>query len=153
MDLALLETTLAELGQPAFRSRQVWEWTARGAAGGGRPRGGGTGHAVMDLLLDLCAQEQVGLVLVTHNIEEAVLMADRVLIFAADGTFVQALKKVAGMALSRPMAIATTPDGGVWIADAGNRRIASSVTAAFTPRPPTTSPTRGRVSARSKGCP
>lgn len=49
---------------------------------------------------------------------------DRVLIFAADGTFVQALKKVAGMALSRPMAIATTPDGGVWIADAGNRRIA-----------------------------
>jgi 23S rRNA (adenine2503-C2)-methyltransferase len=31
MDLALLDETLAELGQPAFRSRQVWEWTARGA--------------------------------------------------------------------------------------------------------------------------
>ena len=33
MDLALLETTLADLGQPAFRAKQVWEWTARGAAG------------------------------------------------------------------------------------------------------------------------
>jgi 23S rRNA (adenine2503-C2)-methyltransferase len=30
MDLALLETTLAEGGEPAFRARQVWEWTARG---------------------------------------------------------------------------------------------------------------------------
>src|SRR5215217_7908211 len=33
MDLALLETTLAELGQPAFRARQVWRWTATGAPG------------------------------------------------------------------------------------------------------------------------
>ena len=33
MDLALLDTTLAELGQPRFRARQVWEWTARGADG------------------------------------------------------------------------------------------------------------------------
>jgi 23S rRNA (adenine2503-C2)-methyltransferase len=33
MDLALLDTTLADLGQPAFRAKQVWEWTARGAAG------------------------------------------------------------------------------------------------------------------------
>jgi len=33
VDLALLHTTLAELGQPAFRAKQVWEWTARGAAG------------------------------------------------------------------------------------------------------------------------
>ncbi|MEA2340749.1 MAG: rRNA (adenine2503-C2)-methyltransferase, partial [Solirubrobacteraceae bacterium] len=33
MDLQLLATTLADLGQPAFRARQVWEWTARGAAG------------------------------------------------------------------------------------------------------------------------
>ena len=33
MDLLLLEQTLAELGEPAFRSRQVWEWAARGAAG------------------------------------------------------------------------------------------------------------------------
>ena len=32
MDLTLLDTTLAELGQPAFRASQVWEWTARGAA-------------------------------------------------------------------------------------------------------------------------
>ena len=31
MDLSLLEETLAERGEPAFRSRQVWEWVARGA--------------------------------------------------------------------------------------------------------------------------
>jgi len=31
MDLALLERVLAERGEPAYRARQVWEWTARGA--------------------------------------------------------------------------------------------------------------------------
>ncbi len=33
MDPVLLESTLARLGQPAFRARQVWEWAARGAQG------------------------------------------------------------------------------------------------------------------------
>jgi 23S rRNA (adenine2503-C2)-methyltransferase len=33
MDLTRLETTLADRGEPAYRRRQVWEWTARGAAG------------------------------------------------------------------------------------------------------------------------
>ena len=33
MDLELLERTLADRGEPAFRARQVWEWTARGVAG------------------------------------------------------------------------------------------------------------------------
>ena len=33
MDLALLERTLADAGQPPFRAHQVWSWTARGAAG------------------------------------------------------------------------------------------------------------------------
>ena len=33
MDLALLEQALDDRGQPAFRARQVWEWTARGASG------------------------------------------------------------------------------------------------------------------------
>ena len=33
MDLALLEQTLREHGEPAFRARQVWEWTARGTSG------------------------------------------------------------------------------------------------------------------------
>ena len=33
MDLALLERTLRERGEPDFRARQVWEWTARGAPG------------------------------------------------------------------------------------------------------------------------
>jgi 23S rRNA (adenine2503-C2)-methyltransferase len=32
VDLALLEQTLTDLGGPAFRPRQVWEWTARGAS-------------------------------------------------------------------------------------------------------------------------
>jgi 23S rRNA (adenine2503-C2)-methyltransferase len=31
VDLALLDETLAAAGQPAFRARQVWSWTARGA--------------------------------------------------------------------------------------------------------------------------
>jgi 23S rRNA (adenine2503-C2)-methyltransferase len=33
MDLALLETTLADLGEPAYRARQIWKWTAQGAGG------------------------------------------------------------------------------------------------------------------------
>ncbi|MDX6449380.1 MAG: rRNA (adenine2503-C2)-methyltransferase [Gaiellaceae bacterium] len=33
MDLALLERTLADRGEPAYRTGQVWEWTARGVAG------------------------------------------------------------------------------------------------------------------------
>ena len=33
MDLALLDTVLADAGQPAFRARQVWRWAATGAAG------------------------------------------------------------------------------------------------------------------------
>ena len=32
MDLELLQRTLAGRGEPAFRARQVWEWTARGAS-------------------------------------------------------------------------------------------------------------------------
>jgi 23S rRNA (adenine2503-C2)-methyltransferase len=32
VDLALLDRTLADLGEPAYRASQVWEWTARGAA-------------------------------------------------------------------------------------------------------------------------
>jgi hypothetical protein len=35
MDLDLLHRALAERGEPRFRERQVWEWTARGAAGYG----------------------------------------------------------------------------------------------------------------------
>ena len=31
MDLELLERSLAERGEPAYRARQVWEWAARGA--------------------------------------------------------------------------------------------------------------------------
>jgi 23S rRNA (adenine2503-C2)-methyltransferase len=31
MDLALLDRTLGESGEPRYRARQVWEWTARGS--------------------------------------------------------------------------------------------------------------------------
>jgi len=33
MDLVLLERTLADRGEPAYRAGQVWEWTAHGVAG------------------------------------------------------------------------------------------------------------------------
>jgi 23S rRNA (adenine2503-C2)-methyltransferase len=33
VNLELLDSALAERGQPPFRARQVWEWTARGASG------------------------------------------------------------------------------------------------------------------------
>jgi 23S rRNA (adenine2503-C2)-methyltransferase len=33
MDLTTVERTLAELGEPAYRARQIWRWTAQGAAG------------------------------------------------------------------------------------------------------------------------
>jgi 23S rRNA (adenine2503-C2)-methyltransferase len=32
MDLELLEHTLSDRGEPAFRARQIWRWAARGAA-------------------------------------------------------------------------------------------------------------------------
>jgi 23S rRNA (adenine2503-C2)-methyltransferase len=35
MDFKVLERTLTERGEPAFRARQVWEWAARGASGYG----------------------------------------------------------------------------------------------------------------------
>ena len=35
MDRALLQERLAERGEPAYRTAQVWEWAARGAAGYG----------------------------------------------------------------------------------------------------------------------
>ncbi|MGH2876368.1 MAG: 23S rRNA (adenine(2503)-C(2))-methyltransferase RlmN, partial [Solirubrobacteraceae bacterium] len=33
MDLELLRATLADLGEPAYRERQVWSWAARGVGG------------------------------------------------------------------------------------------------------------------------
>src|ERR1700709_1001482 len=33
MALDLLDRTLADAGEPAFRARQAWQWTAGGAAG------------------------------------------------------------------------------------------------------------------------
>jgi 23S rRNA (adenine2503-C2)-methyltransferase len=35
MDRTVLESALADLGEPPYRARQVWEWTARGASGYG----------------------------------------------------------------------------------------------------------------------
>ena len=33
MDLELLDRTLADAGEPGFRAREAWRWTAGGAAG------------------------------------------------------------------------------------------------------------------------
>ncbi|HLX19385.1 MAG TPA: 23S rRNA (adenine(2503)-C(2))-methyltransferase RlmN [Gaiellaceae bacterium] len=33
MDLGLLDTTVRDLGEPEYRTRQVWSWAARGASG------------------------------------------------------------------------------------------------------------------------
>jgi len=33
VDIAILETTLADRGEPAYRARQIWEWAARGVDG------------------------------------------------------------------------------------------------------------------------
>ncbi len=33
MDFELLQRTLTELGEPAYRARQIWRWVAQGAAG------------------------------------------------------------------------------------------------------------------------
>ena len=33
MDLALLDQTLADMGEPSYRAGQVWSWAARGASG------------------------------------------------------------------------------------------------------------------------
>ena len=49
---------------------------------------------------------------------------DRVLVFASTGTLSQTVRRIAGVALSRPSGIATSADGRVWIADTGNARIA-----------------------------
>ena len=39
MDLELLEATLRERGEPAYRFAQVWDWAAGGAAGYDRVEG------------------------------------------------------------------------------------------------------------------
>ena len=33
MDIALLESTMSDRGEPAYRTRQVWEWAAKGVEG------------------------------------------------------------------------------------------------------------------------
>src|SRR6187399_1442881 len=33
MDIGLLETTMSDRGEPAYRTRQVWEWAAKGVDG------------------------------------------------------------------------------------------------------------------------
>jgi 23S rRNA (adenine2503-C2)-methyltransferase len=49
MDLKLLERTLEDLGEPGYRNRQIWRWTAQGAS---------SFHAMTDLPLALRASLQ-----------------------------------------------------------------------------------------------
>ena len=49
--------------------------------------------------------------------------ANTVAILKADGTPVKTLKASANVTLARPMGVAFTQDGGLLVADAGNRRV------------------------------
>lgn len=69
MDLELLDATLADAGEPAFRARQVWAWAARGA---------GAYEEMTDLPLGLRSRLEAGVPYSTlRPVDEAV---------AADGT-------------------------------------------------------------------
>ena len=56
MDIALLESTMSDRGEPAYRTRQVWEWAAQGRRrlrrdderAGGAPRGAQRQRPVLD---------------------------------------------------------------------------------------------------------
>ena len=67
MDIDLLDRTLAEAAEPAFRRRQVWAWAARGA----------TGYAAMtDLPLDLRALLEERVPFTTLALEHEARAAD-----------------------------------------------------------------------------
>ena len=85
MDLALLERTLADLGQPPFRARQIWEWAARGAGGY---------EEMTNVPLDLRAQLQESVPFSSLTVEGIATSADgtvKTLFRTADGHPVEAV--------------------------------------------------------------
>ena len=85
VDLELLEETLAERGEPAFRARQVWAWAARGAGGY---------EEMTDLSLDLRAALAERVPFSTLSVEREAQAADgtvKTLFSTADGRPVEAV--------------------------------------------------------------
>jgi 23S rRNA (adenine2503-C2)-methyltransferase len=83
VDLALLEGTLAELGEPSYRSDQVWAWLARGAV---------DYAAMSDLPASLRAQLEQRVPLSTLRLEHDAHAHDgtvKVLLRTADGHAVE----------------------------------------------------------------
>jgi 23S rRNA (adenine2503-C2)-methyltransferase len=85
MDLNLLDRTLAELGQPAFRSRQIWRWAARGAD---------SFAAMTDLPLRLREALEASVPFSTLTLEQEAVARDgtvKALFVTADGRPVEAV--------------------------------------------------------------
>jgi 23S rRNA (adenine2503-C2)-methyltransferase len=85
VDLELLDRALAEAGEPRFRSRQIWEWTARGA------RSYGEMTNVPEALRDRLAAE---VPLSTLSVEREARASDgteKALFRTADGRLVEAV--------------------------------------------------------------
>ena len=85
MDLNLLETTLAELGEPRYRAGQVWRWAARGAGGFA---------AMSDLLLRLRQTLTAAVPFSTLTVEDEAHAADgtiKALLRTDDGRPVEAV--------------------------------------------------------------
>jgi 23S rRNA (adenine2503-C2)-methyltransferase len=85
MDLELLERTLRERGEPAFRARQVWRWAAQGAPGY---------EAMTDLPRGLREQLQQSVPLSTLTVEREASARDgtvKTLFRTADGRPVEAV--------------------------------------------------------------
>jgi 23S rRNA (adenine2503-C2)-methyltransferase len=67
MDLALLEKTLSERGEPRFRARQVWDWLARGA---------GSYDEMTNVPAALRAELELAVPLSTLTVEREAMSAD-----------------------------------------------------------------------------
>ncbi|HEY2258575.1 MAG TPA: 23S rRNA (adenine(2503)-C(2))-methyltransferase RlmN [Solirubrobacteraceae bacterium] len=85
MDLKLLERTLGDLGEPGYRSRQIWHWTAQGA---------GSFDAMTDLPLRLRAKLQEAVPFSSLTLEQELRDRDgtvKALLRTADGRPVEAV--------------------------------------------------------------
>ncbi len=85
MDLALLHRTLADLGEPRYRAKQIWRWTAHGAAGF---------EAMTDLPLALRSRLRDALPFSTLTVEHEAHARDgtvKVLLRTGDGHPVEAV--------------------------------------------------------------
>jgi len=85
MDLALLDKTLTERGEPGFRARQIWDWLARGA---------GSYDEMTNVPAALRAELEHALPLSTLTVEREAMSADgteKALFHTHDGRPVEAV--------------------------------------------------------------